>query len=80
MLLSLITVTDFLAIFAFLYLLIAFRDHNSRRGIPYPPGPPCWPVIGNFLHVPKLSPWVAYADMSKKYGADDFLALQQLRV
>ncbi|KAI9507132.1 cytochrome P450 [Russula earlei] len=59
---------DFLAIFAFLYLLLDFRDHRRRRGLPYPPGPFCWPVIGNLLDVPKLSPWVAYADMSKKHG------------
>jgi len=70
MLLSLITVADFLAIFAFLYLILTFRSHRTRRGLPYPPGPPCWPVIGNFLDVPKLSPWAGYLDMSKKHGRE----------
>ncbi|KAI0299508.1 cytochrome P450 [Russula brevipes] len=37
-------------------------------GLPYPPGPPSRPIIGNLLDVPKHSPWVAYADTSKKYG------------
>ncbi|KAH8984165.1 cytochrome P450 [Lactarius hatsudake] len=66
--LSLITAIDSLALTALLYLLLAYRGHRRRRGRPYPPGPPPWPVIGNFLDVPKLSPWLAYANMSKKYG------------
>ncbi|KAI9433752.1 cytochrome P450 [Lactarius indigo] len=71
---SLVTSIDCLALIAFLYTLFAFRDHRRRGGFPYPPGPPSWPVIGNFLDVPKLSPWVAYANMSKKYG--DVVCLQ----
>ncbi|KAH9039825.1 cytochrome P450 [Lactarius pseudohatsudake] len=61
-------VTDCLALSSFLYILFAFRDHRRRRGSPYPPGPPSWPVIGNLLDIPKFSPWLAYANMSKKYG------------
>ncbi|KAH9042916.1 cytochrome P450 [Lactarius deliciosus] len=60
----------------FLYLLFAFRDHKRRRGLPYPPGPKSWPIIGNLLNAPKQSPWVAYAEMSKQYG--DILYLQVL--
>jgi hypothetical protein len=59
---------DFLALFFFLYLLNVFRDHRRRRGLPYPPSPPPWPIIGNLLDVPKEAPWVAYRDLSKKYG------------
>ncbi|KAI9441798.1 cytochrome P450 [Lactarius indigo] len=71
---SLITATDSLALSAFFYILFAFRDHRRRRGLPYPPGPQPLPLIGNFLDVPKLSPWFAYANMSKKYG--DVVCLQ----
>ncbi|KAH9051447.1 cytochrome P450 [Lactarius vividus] len=71
MLISLVTAIDCLALSTFLYILIAFRDHRRRRGSPYPPGPPSWPVIGNLLDVPKLSPWLAYTNMSKKYGKID---------
>ncbi|KAH9028593.1 cytochrome P450 [Lactarius pseudohatsudake] len=74
MLFSLVTAIDCLALSTFLYILFAFRDHRRRRGFPYPPGPPLLPVIGNFLDVPKLSPWLAYANMSKKYG--DVVCLQ----
>lgn len=68
MLISLISAIDCLALSVFLYTLFAFRSHRRRRGFPYPPGPPSWPVIGNLLDVPNLSPWIAYANMSKKYG------------
>ncbi|KAH9039822.1 cytochrome P450 [Lactarius pseudohatsudake] len=68
MLISLVTAIDCLALSTFLYVLFAFRDHRRRRGFPYPPGPPPLPVIGNLLDVPKLSPWLGYANMSKKYG------------
>ena len=57
-----------LAFFGFLYLLIVFRDHKRRKGLPYPPGPPPRPIIGNLLDIPTDAPWAAYADMSKKYG------------
>ena len=59
---------DCLAFSLFIYLFIAFRDNRRRRGLPYPPGPPPRPILGNLLDVPKEAPWVAYADMSKKYG------------
>ena len=57
-----------LASVLFLYSLTVFRDHKRRRGLPYPPGPPSQPLIGNILDIPKDAPWIEYADMSKKYG------------
>jgi hypothetical protein len=64
----LVNTLDFLAIVSFFYLLISYRDHRRRGGLSYPPGPPSWPFIGNLLDVPKDTPWIAYANMSKKYG------------
>ncbi|KAH9987408.1 hypothetical protein BJV77DRAFT_950213, partial [Russula vinacea] len=57
-----------LTFFFFIYLLVAFRDYKRRKGLPYPPGPPSRPIIGNLLDIPKDTPWTVYADMSKKYG------------
>ena len=65
-----ITAVDCLMLSLFAYLLLVLRDHRRRRGIPYPPGPRSWPIIGNLLDAPKQSPWAAYADMSKKHGLD----------
>ena len=56
------------AISCFLYLLVVFRDHRRRGGLPYPPGPPSRPIIRNLLDFPKDVPWSAYAKMSKEYG------------
>ncbi|KAH9063196.1 cytochrome P450 [Lactarius vividus] len=68
MIFSLVTAIDCLALSTFLYILFAFRNYKRRRGFSYPPGPSPSPIIGNFSDVPKLSPWLAYANMSKKYG------------
>jgi len=65
---SLINAFDGLAISLSLCLLVHFCNHRRRRALSYPPGPPLWPIIGNFLDIPKEKPWIAYADMSKKYG------------
>jgi hypothetical protein len=64
----LIKACDYLAISFSLFLLVKFRNNRRRRGLPYPPGPPSWPIIGNFLDVPREMPWIMYTDMSKKYG------------
>jgi hypothetical protein len=68
-----INAIDCFAASLLLYLVIAFRDHRRRKELPYPPGPPSRPIIGNLLDVPKHSPWVAYADISKKHGRHDVL-------
>jgi hypothetical protein len=69
----LINAIDCFAILFLLYLLVNFRDRRRRGDLPYPPGPPSWPIIGNFFDVPKDTPWNGYADMSKKYGKRNIL-------
>jgi hypothetical protein len=70
-----VTAVDFLVISLSLYLLVVLRDHRKRRGLPYPPGPQSWPIIGNLLDVPSQRPWIAYTKMSKRYGAGHILPL-----
>jgi hypothetical protein len=69
----LINAFDCLAISVFLYILVSLRDRRRRGGLPYPPGPPPWPIIGNLLDIPKDTPWSTYTDMSKKYGRRNML-------
>ncbi|KAN0109867.1 cytochrome P450 [Russula decolorans] len=70
----LINAIDCLATSLFIYLLFVFRDRRRRGGLPYPPGPPPRPIIGNILDIPKDTPWITYVDMSKKY--DDVISLR----
>ena len=72
----LINAVDCLALSLFFYLLIIFHDHRRLGGFSYPPGPPSRLIIGNLLDVPRVAPWIAYADMSKKYGGRNILGSQ----
>jgi hypothetical protein len=69
----LISAVDTFAISLSLYLLAKLWDRRGRKGLSYPPGPPPWPIIGNFFDIPKEKPWIAYTDMSKKYGRRNIL-------
>ena len=69
----LINAVDALAISLFLYLIVNFRDRKRRGGLYYPPGPQPWPIIGNLPDIPKDKPWIAYTDLSKKYGRRNIL-------
>ena len=66
---------DTLAISLFLYLLVKFCERRRRNGLPYPPGPPSWPIIGNLFDIPRDRPWIAYTDMSKKYGKYNIIGI-----
>ncbi|KAI9431010.1 cytochrome P450 [Lactarius psammicola] len=65
---SLIRIIDVSVLLSFLIAFRAIHRYRRRRGLPYPPGPPGWPVIGNVLDVPPTSPWLAHTEFSKKYG------------
>ena len=70
----LVSALDTLVLALLLYILIVlFRNQRRRSAFPCPPGPPSWPIIGNLLDLPKDAPWIAYSNMSKKYGMYDIL-------
>jgi len=43
------------------------RKRNSK-GLPLPPGPKGFPIIGNLLDMPADKPWLIYHEWSKIYG------------
>jgi len=69
-----IHIIDVSVLLSFLIAFRAIRRYRRRRGLPYPPGPPGWPVIGNVLDVPSTAPWLAHTEFSKKYGMGAFSA------
>lgn len=72
-----LSILDFLALLSFFLALRAIREDQRRRGLRYPPGPRPFPIIGNLLHIPKESSWLAYTKFSKTYGIN-FLFLSAL--
>ena len=62
-----------LALFITTGLLFRLRSWAVRRkanpmGLPYPPGPRAYPLIGNIFDLPESYPWLKYAEWGKKYG------------
>ena len=43
------------------------RDGNPN-GLPLPPGPKGYPLIGNLFDMPAMKPWVVYDEWRKTYG------------
>ena len=43
------------------------RDGNSY-GLPLPPGPKGYPLIGNLFDMPVDKPWIVYDEWRKTYG------------
>ncbi|TFY79264.1 hypothetical protein EWM64_g4748 [Hericium alpestre] len=47
-----------------------YRNSKRRYSFPLPPGPTSIPVIGNLLSAPTRTPWVTYAEWSRKYNSE----------
>ena len=53
--------------------VVSFRQlkkgsEGNPNGLPLPPGPKGYPLIGNLFDVPKDKPWVVYDKWRKTYG------------
>ncbi|KAI9457534.1 cytochrome P450 [Russula earlei] len=59
---------NLLVIVSSLAAFFAIRDYQRRGGIPYPPGPPPLPLIGNLFDIPKEFAWLQFSALAKKYG------------
>ena len=54
------------------------RDGNPN-GLPLPPGPKGYPLIGNFFDMPVHKPWVVYDEWRKTYGKSFIITMVCLR-
>ena len=41
----------------------------KRPQLPYPPGPPPKPLIGNALDIPSKKPWITYRNWTKEFNS-----------
>jgi hypothetical protein len=65
---SLVSILDILVLIFTFAAFLVIRDHQRRRGLPYPPGPRPLPLIGNLFDIPMKFSWLTYTQLSKKYG------------
>ena len=64
----------------FCFMLLVFRqlkkgtgrDYNPN-GLPLPPGPKGYPIIGNLFNMPVHKPWLVYDHWRKTYGKTFFI-------
>ena len=58
---------------ALFFSLVLFKQRKKSRdgnpnGLPLPPGPKGYPLIGNLFNMPIYKPWIVYDEWSKIYG------------
>ncbi|KAI0078413.1 CyP450 monooxygenase [Panus rudis PR-1116 ss-1] len=52
----------------FLAIFISNRRWRTQGRLPLPPGPKGYPIIGNLLDLPTLTPWKTFRDWTNVYG------------
>jgi hypothetical protein len=65
---------DILVLVSTLAAFLAIHNFQRRRGLPYPPGPRPFPLIGNLLDIPKEFSWLSYTELLKKHGMSYFVS------
>ena len=51
-----------------LYKHLTKSGNTNPKGLPLPPGPKGYPIIGNLLQMPVYNFWFTYDDWCKTYG------------
>ncbi|KAA1470988.1 cytochrome P450 [Dentipellis sp. KUC8613] len=53
---------------SFLYVRWQRKSRSAVAGLPLPPGPPAWPVVGHLNVMPVSHEWRTYGEWAKIYG------------
>ncbi|RDB18403.1 hypothetical protein Hypma_000371 [Hypsizygus marmoreus] len=61
---TILTISVVLGLMAYLYL------KRRRSGLPLPPGPKKYPLIGNLLNMPRSLEWVTFHKWSQQFDSD----------
>ena len=80
---SLLGIYPYHKLAALLFSVILFRQLKKGRdgnpdGLPLPPGPKGYPLIGNLFDMPVYKPWVVYDEWRKTYGKTSIIKLNGL--
>jgi hypothetical protein len=58
----------FFAAVSFRHWLLKKGMDGNPNGLPLPPGPKGYPLVGNVFDMPFDKPWVVYDEWRKTYG------------
>ena len=47
---------------------LSAKWNSELAGLPLPPGPKGYPLVGNVLDIPRLKPWLKYREWQSSYG------------
>ncbi|XP_075717015.1 cytochrome P450 2K1-like isoform X2 [Rhinoderma darwinii] len=61
--------TFFLFVLTLLFILNVLKFFNKNQVKDFPPGPRCWPLIGNLHLLDLKKPQRTYLELAKKYGS-----------